>query len=94
MYVRFWQNIDSITCLLGDLKMLILLMCVSFWQKIDSVTCLLGSLTSLDFVYVRKVLHESRLYHLFMWKSKESGFCFCTEGFGRILTLLSDYLEA
>ena len=56
MYVRFRLNLDSMTCLLGGLEMLILHMYVRFWRNIDSVTCLLGSLTSLDFAYVRKDL--------------------------------------
>ena len=59
MYVRFCLNLNSITCLLGGLEILILLVYVSFLQNIDSVTCSLVSPTSLDFAYVRKVLHES-----------------------------------
>ena len=49
---------------------------VRFWQNIDSVTCLLGGLQNVDFAYVRKVLPEYSLCHLFTWKSKQSGFCY------------------
>ena len=55
MYARFWQNLDSITCLLGGLEMSTLLMYVRFGQSLVSFTCLLGSLTGLDFAYVRTV---------------------------------------
>ena len=59
MYVRFGQNIDSIVCLFGDLKMMIVFMYVSFWQNLESFTCLRGRLSNLEFAYVCKVSPES-----------------------------------
>ena len=45
------------------------------WQNLDSITCLLGTLKIIVFVYVHKTVAESRLCHLFIWKSNQSGFC-------------------
>ena len=74
MHIRFWQNLDSITCVLGIIKLLILFMCVRFWQNNDFATCLLGSQNTLDVAYVHKALAESRLYYLFTWSSKNIDF--------------------
>ena len=59
MCVRFWQNVGSIVCLLGGLKVMILFMYVSFWQNLESISCLRGRLPNLDFAYVRNVLPDS-----------------------------------
>ena len=58
MYVRFWQNLDSIDCLLGGLEISILLMQLRFCQHLDSATCSLGGLPDPDLICVRKVLVE------------------------------------
>ena len=47
MCASFWLNIDSINCLLGGLKMKMLVMYVTFWQNIDSV--ILAYLVRKDF---------------------------------------------
>ena len=51
-------------------------MYIRFCLHTDSITCLLGGLQNVDFAYVRKVLPEYWLCHLFTWKSKQSGFCY------------------
>ena len=55
MYIRFWQNIDCMTCLPGGLPNLDFA-CV---RKVLATYCLYDLLTSrsenVDFAYVRKV---------------------------------------
>ena len=58
MCIRFWQYLDSATCLLGSQPNLDFAYVQRFLLNIDSITCLLGGLQNIDFAYVRKVLPE------------------------------------
>ena len=54
MYVSFWKNLESITCLRGRLPNLDFAYIAKVWQHLDSLTCLLASLKMLVLLmYVR-----------------------------------------